>query len=138
MTIPRGIRNLAALSLPAIAISAAVVSGGCATQGPVALDMEQRILNARTEGDHMALAAAYERQANLDRQSSESHAKLARSYEKSWNPPAPWSNATGKGPVGNRVLVGHCENLVRLYSQASLANLELAAAHRQAVVDARK
>lgn len=138
MTIPRSIRNLATLSLLAIAISAAMVSGGCATQGPLALDVEQRILNARTEDDHLAIATAYERQANLDKQSSVSHAKLARSYEKSWNPPAPWSHATGRGPVGNRVLAGHCENLVRLYSQASSANLELAAAHRQAAVDARK
>ena len=138
MTMSLTTRRLITSSLLAIAIPVAMVSGGCAAQGPVALDIEQRIPTARTEDDHLALAAAYERQANLDRQSSESHARSALSYEKSWSPPAPWSNATGKAPAGNKFLIGHCQDLARLYSQASSANLELAAAHRQAAAAARK
>lgn len=123
--------------LAVIAVST-VLMAGCATQGPVGLDMEQRVLAARTEGDHLALAVAYDRQALADKQSAEAHARLAQSYARSWNPPAPFSHGTGRTTVGNTVMVGHCENLAQLYQRASKANEDLAAAHRQAAIEARK
>lgn len=141
--ITRRMHRVASLSLLAIAFSAALASGGCATEGPVALEgMEQRAMNARSESDHLKLADAYEQQAVRDRDSSERHRKLALAYAQSWSPVVPWSHATGRGPIGsavlgntasgNAVLVEHCENLAKVYAQASSTNLELAAVHRQA------
>lgn len=132
-------RSVTSTSLLAIAMSAALISGGCATQGPVALDnASERAMNARTERDHLELASAYEQQARVDKESSENHRKLALSYAKSWSPVVPWSSTAGRGPVGNPALVRHCENLANLYAQASSANLELAVAHRQASAGATK
>lgn len=146
--ITRRMHSIATLSLLAIAISAALASGGCATEGPVPLDgMEQRVLSARTESDHRELAVAYEQQALRDRESSERHRKLALSYAQSQGPVVTWGHTTRRGPIGpilgstasdNAVLVGHCENLAKLYAQASSVNLELAAAHRQASAAATK
>ena len=146
--IPRKLHSAAILSFLAIAVSAALVSGGCAIEGPVPLEgMEQRALSARTESDHRELAVAYEQQAIRDRESSERHRKLALSYARSQGLVVPWGHTTGRGPIGpilgstasgNAVLVGHCENLAKLYAQASSVNLELAAAHRRAAAGATK
>ena len=143
----RNRRSVAALSFLAIAMSAALVLGGCATEGPIALDgLGERAMNARTENDHRELASAYEQQAGLDRDSSERHRKLALAYAKSWSPVVPWSHTTARAigdsglgrPIGNTALAGHCENLANLYAQASSANLELAVPHRQATVGATR
>ena len=147
--ITRRMHRVASLSLLAIAFSAAMASVSCATEGPSALmGMEQRAMNARSESDHLKLAAAYEQQAVRDRDSSEKHRKLALAYAQSWSPAVPWSHATGSGPIGsaslgntafgNAVLVGHCVNLAKVYAQASSANLELAAVHRAAFGGATK
>jgi hypothetical protein len=142
MRVTRKMRGVA--SLLAIAFSSALALGGCATEGPIALDgIEQRAMNARTESDHLELAAAYEQQAGRDQGSSENHRQLALAYATSWSPLVPWSHATVRGPIGNTVsgntvLVGHCENLANLHARASSANLELAAAHRQASAGATK
>lgn len=139
MKVTRKIRGVASSSLVAIAFSAAMSLGGCATAGSVGLDgVAERSANARTESDHRELAAIFEQQADRDKESSEQHRRLAQSYAKSWSPAAPWSHATGKGPAGNPALVKHCENLKSLYAQASAANLALAAAHRQASIDAAR
>lgn len=138
----RNTRSVAALSFLAIAMSAALISGGCATEGPIALGgLEARAMNARTATDHRELASAYDQQAGLDAASSERHRKLAMAYAQAGTPMLPSSHTTTRGTIGDSslaragektVLVGHCENLANLYAQASSANLKLAAAHRQA------
>ena len=122
--------------LVAIAFAAALILGGCATGKPVALQgMEQRVENARTVSDHQDIAAGYEQQANTDKASADQHRKLALSYAKSWNPVVlPANRTSGSVPKGNPSMVRHCEHLANLYDQASKANLELAAEHRQATV----
>ena len=121
------------LTLVAVAISAVLILGSCATAGPVAPQgMEQRIESMRTESDHRDIAATYEQQANADKAASEQHRRLAQSYAKSLTPVVPWGNRGGSVPKGNPSMVRHCENLANLYEQASKANLELAAEHRAA------
>lgn len=140
----RQMRSVASFSFLAIAFSSTLALGGCVSEGPIALDgIEQRAMSARTESDHLELAAAFEQQADRDRDSSERHRRLALDYAKSWSPLVPWSHATVRGPIlnaasANTVLAGHCENLAKLYAQAASANLELAAAHRQASVEATR
>lgn len=144
MRVTRKMRSLASLSFLAIAFSSVLALGGCVSEGPIALDgIEQRAMSARTESDHRELAAAFEQQAYRDRDLSERHRQLALAYAKSWSPLVPWSHATVRGPIGNTVsgnavLAGHCENLAKLYAQASSANLELAAAHRDASAGATR
>lgn len=139
MKVTPRIPDIAASSLLAIAFPVAMALGGCAIGGsPGLVGIAERAANARTASDHQVLAATYEQQADRDKKSSEQHRKLAQSYAKSWSPPAPWSHATGKGPIGNPTLVKHCENLEALYAQASAANQALAAAHRQASIGATK
>lgn len=144
MRITRRMRSIASLSFLAIALSSALALGGCASEGPIALDgIEQRATSARTESDHRELATAFEQHADRDKDSSARHRQLALAYAKSWSPLVPWSHATVRGPVGNAVsgntvLAGHCENLAKLYAQAASGNLELAAAHREASVGATK
>lgn len=124
------------LSLPivAIAFTAALILGGCATDKPIAPQgMEQRVENAHTASDHRDLAAAYEQQANTDREAAEKHRKLTLVYAKSWNPVVSLQGRTSATvPTGNPSMVRHCEHLADLYEQASKANLELAAEHRRA------
>lgn len=126
-------RHATCLGLTAIALSALVILGGCATQGPSPpQDIEQRVENARTESDHKDVASTYEQQAGIDKASSERHRRLALTYAKSWIPAPPWNSRGGAVPKGNPMMVRHCENLANLYEQASKANLELAAEHRRA------
>ena len=90
MRIHRKMRSVASLAFFAIAFSAALASGGCATEGPIALDIGERAMNARTESDLRELAAAYEQHAGRDKDSSERHRKLALAYARS--PVVPWSH----------------------------------------------
>ena len=126
-------RSNATLPLIAVAFSAALIMGGCATDRPLAPQgIEQRIENARTESDHKDVAATYEQQASIDRESSGKHRRLALSYANSWTPAPPWNSRGGSVVKGNPMMVRHCENLANLYEQASKVNLELASEHRLA------
>ena len=128
-------RRIAALPFLAVAVMAVILLGGCTTQGPISPQgIEQRIENARTESDHKDVAATYERQAGIDKESSEQHRRSALAYAKSWTPAPPWSNRGGTVPKGNPMMVRHCENLANLYEQASKVNMELALEHRRASV----
>ena len=121
------------LTLRAAAISAVLILGGCATERPIAVQgLEQRIETARTESDHRDLAATYEQQASVDKESAERHRRFAQNYAKSFTPVPPWGSRGGSVPKVNPTMVKHCENLANLYEQASMANLELAAEHRRA------
>lgn len=123
------------LTLVAVAISAALILGGCATEKPTTVQgLDQRIENARTESDHRDIAATYEQQAKLDKESAETHRRFAQSYAKSWTPVPPWGSRGASVPKGNPTMVKHCENLASLYDQASKANVELATEHRRAAV----
>ncbi len=126
-------RPLTPLTITAIALSALVVLGGCATQGPSSPQgIEQRVESARTESDHKDVASTYEQQAGVDKESSEKHRRLALTYANSWTPAPPWNSRGGTVPKGNPMMVRHCENLASLYEQASKANRELATEHRRA------
>ena len=132
-------RSRATLPLIAVAFSAALILGGCATDKPLAPQgIEQRIENARTESDHKDVAATYEQQASIDKESSVKHRRLALSYANSWTPAPPWNSRGGSVTKGNPMMVRHCENLANLYEQASKANLELAAEHRSAAIGEMK
>lgn len=125
-------RSSATLPLIAVAFSAALILGGCATDKPTAAQgIEQRVENARTESDHKDVAAIYEQQASIDKESAEKHRRLARTYATSFYPSPPWGSRGGTVPKGNPMMVNHCENLANLYDQASKANLELATEHRR-------
>ena len=102
-------------------VAAALALGGCAAQGPVKpAGLEQKIEAARTRADHDEIAAVYEQQAEGHKAASEWHRRWARAYEQ---------GIIRQGT--NRNNVAHCDNLVRIFQQASEVNLALAREHRQ-------
>lgn len=112
--------------------AAVLILGGCPTEEPVkSAGLEQKIEAARTRADHQEIAAAYERQAGVDREAMERHRKLARAYQQGWVWVPPRAGNTSSAPRENQSLVAHCENLARMYQQAAEENLALAKQHRQ-------
>jgi hypothetical protein len=133
-------RNQRWLVLGAGTFLAAVVLalGGCPAEGPVkSAGLEQKIEVARTRADHQEIAAAYERQAGVDREAMERHRKLARAYEQGWVWAPPSAGGVSSGRRENKSLVAHCENLARMYQQAAEENLAMAREHHQIAAETK-
>ena len=93
----------------------------CAEFDPHSMDMSQAIHNAETKADHEALAQHYEDVAQEMQNKVEEHKKILSEYQR-----RPWV-------FGRQVATGygvHCENLIRIYSQAAEENREMAKMHR--------
>lgn len=93
----------------------------CAKYDPHSMDMSEAIHNAKSKADHEALAQHYEEVAQEMQNKVEEHKKILSEYQRE-----PWlfgrQVATGFG--------GHCENLIRIYTQAAEENREMAEMHR--------
>ena len=105
----------------ASALLLSVILAGCAsgTISPPA-DLPQRIESARTQADHEALAAYYDREASAARASAASHRKMATSYQGMY--------AGGRGGAS---MSAHCNAIVRSQEAIATEYEGMAAAHRQ-------
>lgn len=114
-------------------LAAAVLTlSGCAGEGPVKpAGIEQKIEAARTRADHEEIGAIYVQQAGVDKEASERHRNLARTYERGWVLAGPRGGGVVSARTGNQNLISHCENLARIYQQAAEENLALAREHRR-------
>jgi hypothetical protein len=94
---------------------------GCAS-GPTAppADLLQQIESARTQADHEALAAYYDRQASAARASAATHRKMATSYQGMF--------AGGRGAAS---MPAHCNAIVRGQEAIATEYEAMAATHRQ-------
>ncbi len=98
-----------------------VIVAGCASGPPApTADLLQRIESARTQADHEALAATYDREASAARASAASHRKMATSYQ----------GMIGGGR-GNASMPAHCNAIVRSQEAIATEYEGMAAAHRQ-------
>lgn len=122
-----------------ISLAASVLTlGGCAVEGPrKPAGLEQKIEAARTSGDHQEIAAVYEQQAGVDREAMEWHRSLARAYERGWIWAGPRVGGVVSARRGNQTLIAHCDNLARLYREASDENLALAKEHRRLAAETK-
>ena len=112
-----------------VALLAAVATlGGCAAEKPAKpAELEQKIENARSRGDHEEIASQYEQQASVDKAAAEKHQGYARSYQRTW------TNREGR----QANMASHCENLAITYQQAADENVALAKLHRQLAAEAK-
>jgi len=100
---------------------ALVLLAACAEMNPHPMDMNQAVHNAKTKADHEALAQHYEEVANEMQSKVEEHKKILSEYQRE-----PWL-------FGRQVATGfgvHCENLIRIYTQAAEENRKMAEMHR--------
>jgi hypothetical protein len=84
-------------------------------------EIKELMLNPKTAADHEALASHYETDAKIFEDKVEEHKKILSQYQRE-----PW--LFGKQATGFGI---HCENLIRIYSQAMEENMEMAKIHRQ-------
>jgi hypothetical protein len=113
--------NLKSSRRIASALLLSVVLAGC-TSAPTASppDLVQRIESARTQADHEALAAYYDREASAARASASEHRKMAASYQ----------GMIGGGR-GSANMPAHCNAIVRSQEAIATEYEGMAAAHRQ-------
>lgn len=94
----------------------------CAKYDPHSMDMSEAIHNAKSKADHEAVAQHYEEVAKEMQNKVEEHKKILSEYQR-----RPWV-------FGRQVATGygvHCENLIRIYSQAAEENRKMAEMHRE-------
>lgn len=105
----------------ASALLLSVIVAGCAS-GPTTppADLPQRIESARTQADHEALAAYYDREASAARASAAEHRKMATSYQ-----------GMVAGGRGGASMAPHCNAIVRSQETIATEYEAMAAAHRQ-------
>lgn len=77
--------------------------------------------NPTTAADHEAIAAHYEKDAQMLREKAEDHKEILNEYRAK-------RYMYGKGYIGFDV---HCERLIDLYTQSAEESLEMAKIHRQ-------
>ncbi|MFZ5510684.1 MAG: hypothetical protein ACOZCP_11590 [Pseudomonadota bacterium] len=108
-----------------IALSAAFVMTGCATEGPVTSGMlQEQIRNARTASDHEALAQYFQTQAADAKAQAARHRKMAETYQG-----APTYR-------GGRGLASHCESIARSYENLEKEQLAMADLHKRLAAEA--
>lgn len=90
------------------------------------MDMSQAVQNAKTRGDHEALAKHYEDAAKEMQVKVEEHKQLAARYA---------GNARYYSRY-TRTFTNEHERLVGIYEQAVAANMRMAEAHRQLAAEA--
>ncbi len=95
---------------------------------PHPMDMTQAIRNAKTPGDHDALAKHYEDAAKEMQAKADEHKKMLAEYE---------ANRTLYGKQ-YQSLISHCQGLMRIYEQAAAENLSMAESHRQMAKEAKQ
>lgn len=98
----------------------------CAQMNPHPMDMTNAIQNAKTSGDHNALAQHYEDVARDMNTKVQEHKKLLNEYETH-----PYYGKRAQD------LKAHCEVLIRSYRQAAEANMSMAKIHRQMAEEAK-
>ena len=110
-----GVAVVVALALPALRAGAAEE-----------VDIEKRIVEAKTPADHEAIAAYYDQQAAAAREKAAEHRKMGESYKKA-----------GGALAHKTHFHEHCESLVRIYESAAKDYAAMAAAHRQMAKNAK-
>ena len=112
--IPHSARRIAGATMLAIALA------GCASPpGGASTELARQIEAAKTPGDHLSLAAHYEREAVAARAIASSHEKMAKSYQGS-----PYEKGGGS-------MRAHCLSLVKTYQSAAAQYDAIAQDHRQ-------
>ena len=97
------------------------------TINPHPMDMTEAIRNAKTPGDHEALAKHYEDAAKEMQAKADEHKKQLAQYE---------ARKTLYGKQAQS-LISHCQGLVRIYEQAAAENRSMAESHRQMAADTK-
>ena len=92
---------------------------------PHPMDMTQAVQNAKTPGDHEALAKHYEDVAKEMQAKAEEHKTSIADYR---------ARLYSKQA---RRLASHCQYLVRAYEQAGAENMRMAESHRQLAAEAK-
>ncbi|HVW65061.1 MAG TPA: hypothetical protein VHB01_08600 [Nitrosospira sp.] len=92
----------------------------CAQMNPHPMDMTSAVRNAKTSGDHNALAKHYEDVARDMDAKVQEHKKLLYEYETH-----PYYGKRAQD------LKAHCEVLIRSYKRAAEANMSMAKIHHQ-------
>ena len=98
----------------------------CVQMNPHPMNMTSAIQNAKTSGDHNALAKHYEDVARDMDAKVEEHKKLLNEYETH-----PYYGKRAQD------LKAHCEVLIRSYKRAAEANMSMAKIHRQMAEEAK-
>jgi hypothetical protein len=94
---------------------------GCASGPPLpSADLLQRIEFTRTQADHEALAAHYDREAQAALASAAMHRKMAAAYQGSIS-----------GRRANASMPAHCDAIVRSQEAIAAEHQGMGAAHRQ-------
>ena len=98
----------------------AILAGCSSGPTPPPADLLQRIESARTQEDHEALAAHYDREASKARANAAVHRKMATSYQGMY--------AGGRGGAS---MPAHCNAIVRSQEAIAAEYEGMAKAHRQ-------
>src|SRR5262245_46057464 len=83
---------------------------------------EEMVKNAKTPGDHLAVADRYDTLAADAQNKAASHRHMAEAY-KGWSSP--------KGVARSTAMVGHCETLAKSFDTQAKEYKEMAEAHRE-------
>jgi hypothetical protein len=98
----------------------------CAQLNPHPMDMTNAIREAKTSGDHNALARHYDAAAEAAWAKVKEHKRELEEYETH-----PYYGKRGQD------LKAHCERLISSYEQAVEANAAMAEIHRRMAAEAR-
>ena len=90
------------------------------------MDMTTAVQSAKTRSDHEALAKHYEDAAKEMQGKADLHKKLVAQYEA----------ARDLNSREAHNLIDHCQWLSRMYEQAAVKNMSMAASHRQLAAEA--
>ena len=94
---------------------------------PHPMDMTRAVQNAKSAGDHDALARHYDNAAKEMQSNADEHKKLLAEYQ------------SKKALYGKNAqdLINHCQGLIRIYEQAAAENMAMAKSHREMAAEAK-
>ena len=118
---------LRTLAVAVIALSAALVTSGCATEGPVTSGLlQEQIRNARSASDHEALAQYFQARAADANAQAARHRNMAQAYRLA--PAYQYKHGLG--------LVQHCENIAKRYDELGKEQSAMADLHKRLAAEA--
>ena len=112
------------IRLAAVAVFGLLVS--CSIN-PHPMEMTRAVQNAKTAGDHDALARHYENAAKEMQSNADEHKNLLAEYQ------------SKKALYGKHAqdLINHCQGLIRIYEQAAADNRAMAKSHREMAAEVK-
>jgi hypothetical protein len=117
----KGLRNVVAVVAVLSIVGFGYFPLGLAQEGK---SIEQMIAEAKTPGDHEAIAAFYEKEAQDARQKQTQHEKMRNLYTKRY-------------PTKRSAMVTHCDNVVNRYKEMAGDYEDLAQLHKELAAEAQ-